>query len=306
MDKIWIGTSKEHGWVIDVEYECNHGYCSYCGLLGHTVGLCPKKCQAQGKAPMATTTTETQEAIPSKTNPKERSQWMAKPKDGNVPKEHPTENNNPKVILKQPEEGVTAVTRQALRNAGLLSEEESESQNIGTPISVTNVSEGSINGDKETKDDHTPWNKTRESKPIDKVKNETHSQGADITSPLSGDNTWQPAENPTNQVSGVITTPTKNRFDVLDTEGELQSAYQNLQRTELVQPLMLGPIPEDHEQSFSDGTCTRSKSKKGILRNSSEPNSDDDGESIHALQSSRTKQRKRSSLEPKGKEVKPS
>lgn len=117
------------------------------------------------------------------------------------------------------------------------------------------------------------------------------------------------AENPTNQVSGVITTPTKNRFDVLDTQGELQSAYQNLQRTELVQPLMLGPIPEDHEQSFSDGTGTRSISEKGIPRNSSEPNSDDDGESSHALQSSikpLKKQRKRSSSEPKGKEAKSS
>lgn len=41
--QLWIGTSKEHGWLIDVEYEGNHAFCVYCGLLGHTIGLCKKK-----------------------------------------------------------------------------------------------------------------------------------------------------------------------------------------------------------------------------------------------------------------------
>lgn len=51
IDTLWIGTSKEYEWSVTVEYEGNHAYCQYCGLLGHTIGLCKKKRMAQGKAP---------------------------------------------------------------------------------------------------------------------------------------------------------------------------------------------------------------------------------------------------------------
>lgn len=34
LDTIWIGTSKES---VPLEYEGNHAYCEYCGLLGHTL-----------------------------------------------------------------------------------------------------------------------------------------------------------------------------------------------------------------------------------------------------------------------------
>lgn len=49
-DTLWIGTSKEYGWAVSMEYEGNHAYCQYCGLIGHTIGLCKKKRMVQGKA----------------------------------------------------------------------------------------------------------------------------------------------------------------------------------------------------------------------------------------------------------------
>lgn len=50
LNTLWIGTSKEYGWTIELEYEGNHAYCDYCGILGHTVGLCQKKREDHGKA----------------------------------------------------------------------------------------------------------------------------------------------------------------------------------------------------------------------------------------------------------------
>lgn len=49
LDKLLIGTSKEYGWSISLEYEGNHAYCVYHGLRGHSIGLCHKKRQDQGK-----------------------------------------------------------------------------------------------------------------------------------------------------------------------------------------------------------------------------------------------------------------
>lgn len=49
LEKIFIGITKEHGWYQEIEYEGNHAYCSYCGLLGHMAGLCRKKRQDNGK-----------------------------------------------------------------------------------------------------------------------------------------------------------------------------------------------------------------------------------------------------------------
>lgn len=33
-ESLWIGTSKEYGWLVFLEYVGNHAYCDYCGLLG--------------------------------------------------------------------------------------------------------------------------------------------------------------------------------------------------------------------------------------------------------------------------------
>lgn len=48
LDTVFLGTSKENGWFQSVEYEGT--FCTYCGLLGHVVGLCRKKAHIKGKA----------------------------------------------------------------------------------------------------------------------------------------------------------------------------------------------------------------------------------------------------------------
>lgn len=76
--------------------------------------------------------------------------------------------------------------------------------------------------------------------------------------------------------SGVITTPTKNRFDVLDTESELNRAFSNLQRADMSKSLALIPILEVPEESHSDGSGTPSKSSIGVPMPNSANNSDED------------------------------
>lgn len=63
--------------------------------------------------------------------------------------------------------------------------------------------------------------------------------------------------------SGVITTPTKNRFDVLDTESELNKAFSNLQRSDIPQSLALVPILEVPVGALSDGSGTPLESCRG-------------------------------------------
>lgn len=50
VESLWIGTSKEYGWLIDPEYEGNHAYCDYCSILGHMVGLCRKNSKVKPKS----------------------------------------------------------------------------------------------------------------------------------------------------------------------------------------------------------------------------------------------------------------
>lgn len=50
LDTVFLGTSKENGWFQSLEYEGNNTFCTYCGLLGHVVGLCRKKAHVKGKA----------------------------------------------------------------------------------------------------------------------------------------------------------------------------------------------------------------------------------------------------------------
>lgn len=56
-----------------------------------------------------------------------------------------------------------------------------------------------------------------------------------------------------------------NRFDVLDTETKLHTAFRNLQKPEAEQKLALVYIPEYQDQYFSDGSGTRAKSIMGDL-----------------------------------------
>lgn len=128
VESVWIGTSKEQGWKIDVEYQGNQTYCTFCGLLGHTVGLCRKKQQIQGKAIV-------EEKGKTQTGEAPREKWVTKtsrknnsnPGKNNAHTEkeitHPSQNNStPREILQRPQDGITDATRQALTNAGLISD----------------------------------------------------------------------------------------------------------------------------------------------------------------------------------------
>lgn len=289
--------------MIDVEYEGNHAYCSYCGLLGHTVGLCRKKRQAQGKAPMEGTNKESSEEIQAKNTTKERTQWTVKTKSGTNQKPNQNDLDAPREILKKPEGRINEVTRQALKNVGLISDEDNE-HHIHT---TSNLGTNSQAHEANKMGELAHWGETvmQSQKQLVSAGFEMDLQktGTDTNPTLSGNKKMQPSRKETGTESGVITTPTKNRFDVLDTEGELQSAFRNLQRPESSQQLILVPIPEDQEKSFSDGSGTRLKSNTGIPRNNSEPNSDEEEESIRNMRSIATalrKQRKKSSSEPKG------
>lgn len=103
-----------------------------------------------------------------------------------------------------------------------------------------------------------------------------HSEvSTEVSTPTTSEGKKQrPKRNDTQRKKSVITTPTKNRFDGLDTENELQRAFLNLQ--DLSQPLTLATIPEQHEKYFSDGSGTRSKSTMGLPRTRTEPNSDEE------------------------------
>lgn len=76
VDKLWIGPSRENGWSITVEYEGNNAFCKYCGLLGHTMGLCLRKRQVQGKSIIVEENKNTQNRPELKK--KETQQWVAK------------------------------------------------------------------------------------------------------------------------------------------------------------------------------------------------------------------------------------
>lgn len=43
LTSFFMGTSKEDNGTVFLEYEGNNTYCTNCGLLGHTIGLCGKK-----------------------------------------------------------------------------------------------------------------------------------------------------------------------------------------------------------------------------------------------------------------------
>lgn len=74
VENLWIGTSKENGWMIDVEYIGNNTYCEYCSLLRHTIGLCRRKIQADGKL----TVTEEKKPASVGTKNKHNTEWVVK------------------------------------------------------------------------------------------------------------------------------------------------------------------------------------------------------------------------------------
>lgn len=210
-DKLWIRTSKEHGWLIDVEYEGNHAYCSYCGLLGHTQGLCRKKRQIQGKGQVETNPNDTTvPAVNGKIGNKEKGQWIPKQKTNSQHTE-----NDPKEILKKPE-GVDEATRQRLLQVGLLSESENGKE--------TNTCEGpekttvKVNSHDEHRE---PGQET--------LKSGQDNESEDLTlTPQSSAGKKMKTTQVRVQASGsgVVRTPTKKRFDGLDTENELNKVFK--------------------------------------------------------------------------------
>lgn len=145
VEKLWIGTSKEYGWEISLEYEGNNGYCEYCGLLGHTLGLCRKKRDAYGKAVV----NEGNGHIPNTNSqrqgkPGAREQWVAKTKEAEITSINDSQQKvqedkvisnlgTPRVTnLQKPQNGDTRITRQALIDASLIEDDSSQGQTYST------------------------------------------------------------------------------------------------------------------------------------------------------------------------------
>lgn len=266
-DKLWIGTSKANGWQIDVEYEGNHAFCSYCGLLGHTVGLCRKKRQNQGKAPLDESAPNKEDDSVQKHITKERNKWIVKSKPVETQQESQLGQNNAIKILKKPNDGVNEDTRQALKNVGLLADEVNEAHHSEK---INSATDKLIARDSEER--HREWTHVNKSNPPHNhgVVTQEHNtvvlvdNDDDQEDIVRSSTARREMVNDGKNDSVVITTPTKNRFDVLDTEGELHKAYRNLNRATPSQQLALVTIPEDHQKNFSDGSGTKSKSNMGL------------------------------------------
>lgn len=151
LDKLWIGTSKEYGWEVSLQYEGNNAYCDYCGLLGHTLGLCRKKRDDQGKAVATDGTNRVQD---TKDKPRQytgntarREQWVEKSREADMGmaidktnNAHDTIPNNNKagtsrmeltpmlddILSRDQGNGISEEVRHKLLKAGLITEVHNE------------------------------------------------------------------------------------------------------------------------------------------------------------------------------------
>lgn len=112
LDTLWIGPSRESGLNIPVEYEGNNSFCNYCGLLGHTVGLCRKEKQAQGKTVAVAEKENTKEHHELKK--KENQQWVVK---GDTDNDIAPQDTAPKVKTTTPQRVTEILKRPAERQA---------------------------------------------------------------------------------------------------------------------------------------------------------------------------------------------
>lgn len=143
-----------------MEYVGNNTYCSYCGLLGHTIGLCRRKSQADGKAVVVEHTTKANMKNANPPKGKDNTQWVAKgvattshqaitPIVGIIHAEGSNTQNNqvPKQVevLKRPENGITEDTRRALEMVGLLtnSDKEADTKETENDIQIKEPENGS-------------------------------------------------------------------------------------------------------------------------------------------------------------------
>lgn len=164
-----------------------------------------------------------------------------------------------------------AETKQALLKAGLLSDSENDlssqkkekpvsteigehSQGVPSPITGTQNMQNSKFNEQQSqpagREEEIPENIANDMaismKPLEEVL--TNTDKGLVISDVGVDNTQKVIDAQVKE-SGVVTTPTKNRFDVLDTENELNQAYQNLQRDK-ANKMALIMIPEDKPQSY--------------------------------------------------------
>lgn len=283
IDKLWIGTSKEYGWEISLEYEGNHAYCDYCGLLGHTLGLCRKKREDQGKAVAKegeTRVTEPHKLPHGKNNRKE--QWVAKNtevepgKDSetnramesakNTVNKEPTHMEyTPKpgdVLIRDHVQDVSEGVLQKLRETGLLTASNSENQDNG--FEMTGHSRDNQHGGNLPEHVRSPGISPSEV------------LGTESREPKNQENVHSAKSQ--ELMGSKSATPTSNK--ILATEEELHTAFENLQRSK-DKTQQTNVVPSVNEQldlalidaCLSDGAGTKDKSNTGVKFQSA-PNSD--------------------------------
>lgn len=267
LEKLWIGTSKEYGWEISLKYEGNNAYCDYCGLLGHTLGLCRKKREDQGKAVAKDGTTRV-EGITQKKNSRPE-QWVVKNRDTETFNAKNTshtnmdvrngdqskENNVPlvgSILIRDKLQGIPEEIQQKLIKTGLISEEEIESskakqtlENFNNPQG-SNAVEANYAGFKENNGSGELQIAEADNGGMTKQGNLAFIIGDNTTpSPTPGIHSSKKSS----AVAGVVeshqnshsgsrsnmhnTSPlTTNQFSVLDPERELHTAFERLQHSD--------------------------------------------------------------------------
>lgn len=296
IDKLWIGTSKEYGWEITLEYEGNHAYCDYCGLLGHTLGLCRKKREDQGK------TVATDNAIRPKETQKsaqgtisQREQWVArnreadtnrqseKPRLREVNEQHTNDSARVEmspmpgdILIKDRVHGLSEDIRQKLLEAGLITQSNSgkklNDQNQDTPLA-----EATHGSNENTRNiDHGVSSQARiEASNLSQDINRSGGQNSRQIRNRSNKN-----QSVTQSMGSNSTTPTANKFASLATEEELHKAFENLQQIKDKAPMMQvdDMVNEKLElalvdEYLSDGAGTKDASNIGVQFQSA-PNTD--------------------------------
>lgn len=346
MESVWIGTSKEYGWSIDLEYEGNHAYCDYCGILGHTMGLCKKKREDNGK----TKTSRGKEKLQEETWVKgTKEQWVPKQtgmgtqdesrqhdplvdsmigvvssdiqaqvtkaqvgasqtliREGREAPNGDTHNPNMEAepenvpnnntlvqILQRPRNGVTTESHKALVAAGLVSTSPSMSQSVqqhqnkaGDVITSQHIEAQPSRSP--TRDEEIAAilsaNNVNDRVEEDLRRNETltlQDETGLLLNVVAG-----ASEINRDIAQSSMTMQFKNKFFILDTEEELQQAFENLHSST---PKSVGKNPRDPQNTnlqpetevlatsleyFSDGTGTQDKSNRGVPFTNSAPNSD--------------------------------
>lgn len=221
------------GWF--VEYEGNHAFCQYCGLLGHTIGLCRKKREVQGKAKMDEGTQNVNQ-LPAQNSQKIpfKGQWVAKDGSANISQAVTTNNQNNKdenqkqsdggftqervTILKKSNVGANSDSRRVLLEAGLISPPNLElSQQTTSPNPVLSNAHSKEDSQYNVSPGHAQRHLLNTNTAYDTV---LHPEITQMNESFVHYDTVI-------QTSSVLSL---NKFSVLDTEDELHMAFENLQQ----------------------------------------------------------------------------